>query len=74
MSFSETYSSTDDTEKLINTIFVIEVILIKNIEIDYINTQDQSSDYDWTIACTYDRKVTNTENHNYADQNTYLQT
>lgn len=41
-----------------NIIFAIEVILIKDIEIDYVEpTFDESNDYVWTISCTYDSKV-----------------
>lgn len=56
--FLETYYY-DDTENSINTItFSIEVILIKNIKIDYIETpEDESNEYFWTISCTFDSKV-----------------
>lgn len=42
-----------------STVFVIEVVLIKNIDIDYFNMQNDTNQYDWTISCTYDKKVTN---------------
>lgn len=57
--FVESYAS-DDTKKKTNTmLFAIEVILIKNTEIDYTNnTRNESNNYDWTISCTYDQNVT----------------
>lgn len=57
--FVETYAC-DVTKKITNTmVFAIEVILIKNTEINYTdNTQNESNNYDWTISCTYDQKVT----------------
>lgn len=48
----------DKTENTTNSIlFAIEVIQIKNIEIDYTNVRDESNNYDWTISCAYDQKV-----------------
>ncbi|XP_060881188.1 uncharacterized protein LOC132952776 [Metopolophium dirhodum] len=46
------------TENSTKLVFVIEVILIKNIEIDYINMRNDTNQYDWTISCTYDKKLT----------------
>eukprot|EP00102_Acyrthosiphon_pisum_P026578 XP_016663788.1 PREDICTED: uncharacterized protein LOC100569340 isoform X2 [Acyrthosiphon pisum] len=48
-------STTENSTKLV---FVIEVILIKNIDIDYINMRNDTNQYDWTISCTYDKKLT----------------
>lgn len=54
---SETKES--EAENSTSIVFVIEVILIKNIDIDYINIRNDINQYDWTISCTYDKKVTN---------------
>ncbi|KAE9543497.1 hypothetical protein AGLY_002297 [Aphis glycines] len=53
---SETKES--EAENSTSIVFVIEVILIKNIDIDYINIRNDINQYDWTISCTYDKKVT----------------
>ncbi|XP_025198171.1 uncharacterized protein LOC112596622 [Melanaphis sacchari] len=53
---SETKES--EAENLTSIVFVIEVILIKNIDIDYINIRNDINQYDWTISCTYDKKAT----------------
>jgi len=55
--FSESKESVaENTTKLV---FIIEVILIKNVENDYINIRNDTNQYDWTISCTYDKKVNN---------------
>jgi len=54
---SETKES--ESENPTSIVFVIEVILIKNIDIDYINIRNDINQYDWTISCTYDKKVIN---------------
>lgn len=55
--FLET-NSINNTVSSMN-IFVIEVLLTKNIQIENMktNTREPVSDYDWTISCTYDQKV-----------------
>ncbi|XP_060845427.1 uncharacterized protein LOC132925012 [Rhopalosiphum padi] len=53
---SETKES--ESENPTSIVFVIEVILIKNIDIDYINIRNDINQYDWTISCTYDKKAT----------------
>lgn len=50
----------DNTENSAKFGFLIEVVLTKNIETDY-DTQDEPNDYDWTISCAYNPKVTDLE-------------
>lgn len=51
-------SDTDNAENLTSIIFVIEIVLIQNIEANYNDTLDELNEFDWTISCVYDPKVT----------------
>ncbi|VVC45895.1 Peptidase C2, calpain, catalytic domain [Cinara cedri] len=47
-----------DNTEISTNVFVIEVLLIRNIQIENMVTHEPVSDYDWTISCSYDQKIT----------------